>query len=90
MGFLKGCYGSSMVVLWDFHWILMGFLMVFLCCFYDISMGFLLDSCGISIGLIFLWDHYSNSHGISLWFLCYSFAKVFLLLPKLSSLVSFI
>ena len=64
--------------------------MVFLWCFYDISMGFLLDSCGISIGLIFLWDHYSNSHGISLWFLRYSFAKVFLLLPKLSSLVSFI
>ena len=21
MGFLKGCYGSSMVFLWDFHWI---------------------------------------------------------------------
>ena len=43
MGFLKGCYGSSMVFLWDAHWIPM-----------EISMVFLLDSYGISIG--FLWD----------------------------------
>jgi len=25
MGFLKGCYGNSMVFLWDFHWIPMVF-----------------------------------------------------------------
>ena len=44
MGFLKGCYGSSMVFLWDFHRIPMGFL----CYFYWIPMEFLLDSCGVS------------------------------------------
>ena len=73
MGFLKGCYGSSIVFLWDFHWIPMGFL------------WYLLDSCGISIG--FLWDFQGismmfsmafledlcgNPYGISLGFLCYS------------------
>ena len=44
MGFLKGCYRSSMVFLWDFHWVPMGFLWYF----YWIPMEFLLDSCGIS------------------------------------------
>ena len=73
MGFLKGCYGSSMVFLWDFHWIPMGSLWYF----YWIPMGFLLDSCGFpryfhGVSIIFLEDSYGNSHGISLWFLCYS------------------
>jgi len=55
MGFLKGCHGNSMVFLWDFHWIPVGFLwyvddvsMIFLWGFYWIPVGFLLDSCGIS------------------------------------------
>ena len=87
MGFLKGCYGSSMVFLWDFHWIPMGFLwyfywipMGFLWYFYWIPMEFLLDSCGISkvfpwclnVSMIFLWDYYWNSHGISFVVPCYS------------------
>ena len=67
MGFLKGCYGNSMVFLWDFHWIPTGVLWYS----YDVSMmflwwflwGVLLDSCGISIGL--LWDF----QGISMMFL---------------------
>ena len=29
------------------------------------------------VSMIFLWDYDWNSHRISLWFLCYSFAKVF-------------
>ena len=44
-------------------WYPYGIPMVFLRCFYDISMEVLLDSCGISIG--FLWDF----QGISMMFL---------------------
>jgi len=60
MGFLKGCYGSSIVFLLGSQWVPMRFLGYF----YDvsmifISMGFLLDSCGISIG--FLWGCQSIS-----------------------------
>ena len=45
-------------------------------------MEFLLDSCGFprhlhDVSMIFLWGYYWDSHGISLWFLCHSFAEVF-------------
>ena len=49
MGFLKGCYGSSMVFLWDFHWIPMGFLWYFYDLSYGISIGFLWVFQGISM-----------------------------------------
>ena len=45
MGFLKGCYGSSMVFLLDFHWIPIGLLWYS----YGISIGFLWDFQGISM-----------------------------------------
>ena len=70
MGFLKGCYGSSMVFLRDFHWIPLGISLLFLRCFYDISMEFLLGSYGISIG--FLWDF----QGISMLFLWYFYGII--------------
>ena len=42
-----------MVVLWDFFGFPIGFLhdisLGFLCSFYEIAIGFLLDSCGISM-----------------------------------------
>ena len=48
MGFLKGCYGNSMVFLWDSHWVPMRFL----CYFYDVSMGFLWDSYRIPMAFL--------------------------------------
>ena len=49
MGFLKGCYGSSMVFLWDFHWVPMRFLWYFYDLSYGISIGFLWVFQGISM-----------------------------------------
>ena len=60
MGFLKGCYGNSMVFLWDFHWIPMGYLWYF----YDVSMIFLWDFFGTS----------EEIYGILMGFLCSSYA----------------
>jgi hypothetical protein len=57
--------------------------MVFLWYYYWASMEFLWDFHGVS--MIFLWDYYWNSPGISLWFLCYSFAKVFVSFAKVVS-----
>ena len=48
MGFLKGCYGSSMVFLLDFHWIPIGFLWSFYW-IPMVSIGFLWDFQGISM-----------------------------------------
>ena len=52
MGFLKGCYGNSMVFLWAFHWIPMGFLWYFCDVFYGIPLGFLWDFHDMSIGFL--------------------------------------
>ena len=45
MGFLKGCYGNSMVFLWDFHWIPMGFLWYF----YDMPVGLYTMGCQMKV-----------------------------------------
>ena len=45
MGFQKGCYGNSMVFLWDLHRIPM----VFLWEFHDVSKIYLWDYYGMSI-----------------------------------------
>ena len=43
--FQKGFFGISMLVLWDFCWIPVGFPWYF----YDISLGLLLDFYGMSV-----------------------------------------
>ena len=63
MGFKNEFYGISMVFPQEFFGNSMGFpwgSLEFLWWFYDMSMGFLLDSCGISknFSMIFLWDYY--------------------------------
>jgi len=52
MGFQNGCYGNSMVFLWDLHGVLVGIL-------YGISLMFLWDFFGITMG--FLWHSYESS-----------------------------
>ena len=90
MGLLWCSYGISIGFLWDFY----GISMMFLWYFYGVSIGFLWNFYWIPVGfpryfhdvsMIFLWDYYWNSHGISLWFLCYSFAKVFVSFAKVVS-----
>ena len=67
MKFLSNFYGGSMVFIWDFYWIPVGFT-------YGITMGFLWGADGISMG--FLWSFKRvpvgfplDSCGISLGFL---------------------
>jgi len=69
MGLEKDFYGISMIFLWDFFGIPMGFPMIFLLDFsYSsmvllwISIGFLWDFHDIS--MIFLWDYYGISMGV--------------------------
>ena len=52
MGFQNGCYGNSMVFLWDLHGVPVEIL-------YGISMMFLWDFFGITMG--FLWHSYESS-----------------------------
>ena len=66
MGVLWYSYGISIGFLWDFYGISIGFLWNF----YWIPVGF--PRYFHDVSMIFLWDYYWNSHGISLWFLCYS------------------
>ena len=74
MRFLKGCYGNSMVFLWDFHWIPVGVSVGFLWDPYGVPVAFLWEFHDVS--MIFLWDYHGmpegilrGSYGISLWLL---------------------